>query len=222
VTTIGKSASFMAGGPLGLGGAATSASLPEPVIPQAPTLAKGAALDAKKRAEVKEVANEFEALFFNLVLKSMRDTVQKGGLIDGGNAESIYKSMLDDEYAKMMAAQRTTGLGDNVERYLLEAMGVAPAEARTAAPEADAAAADAPPPKAVARLEAALDGLTAGTAPGASAKALGLKAYKDQTPGGPLLGPALPATMDVGVSPQLQPSSSVPIPSSSSRSPKSL
>lgn len=56
------------------------------------------------RTTIKQAAEDFESLFLNIVLKSMRDTVQKSGLIDGGNAEEIYSSMLDDEYAKMMAA----------------------------------------------------------------------------------------------------------------------
>ena len=72
--------------------------------------------------QIKQSANDFESLFLNIVLKSMRDTVQKSGLLDGGNAEDIYKSMLDDEYTKMMAAQRNTGLADEIERFLLTAV----------------------------------------------------------------------------------------------------
>ena len=77
------------------------------------------------REEIKKVANEFESLFINLVLKSMRNTVQKSGLIDGGNAEEIYKSMLDDEYCKQMATQRTTGIADQIEDFMLRAQGLA-------------------------------------------------------------------------------------------------
>ncbi len=70
-------------------------------------------------AEIRKVAEEFESLFLGIVLKSMRDTVQKSGLIDGGNAEDIYRSMLDEEYSKMMAAQRHTGLADSIEASML-------------------------------------------------------------------------------------------------------
>ncbi len=75
------------------------------------------------REQIRKVANEFESLFLNLVLKSMRDTVPKNELMDGGNAEDIYKSMLDDEYSKMMAEQRSTGIADNIEEFLLRAQG---------------------------------------------------------------------------------------------------
>lgn len=75
------------------------------------------------RDEIRGVAEDFESLFLGIVLKSMRQTVQKSGLLDGGNAEEIYGSMLDDEYAKSMAAQRHTGIADNIEEFLLRSYG---------------------------------------------------------------------------------------------------
>lgn len=77
----------------------------------------------RDREDIRKVAEDFESLFLNIVLKSMRETVQKSGLLDGGNAEDIYRSMLDDEYAKMMAAQRHTGIADNIEEFLLRSSG---------------------------------------------------------------------------------------------------
>lgn len=89
--------------------------------------AKLSKIDSKigghSRDEVRGVAEDFESLFLGIVLKSMRDTVQKSGLLDGGNAEDIYASMLDDEYAKSMAAQRHTGIADNIEEFLLRSYG---------------------------------------------------------------------------------------------------
>ncbi len=83
---------------------------------------------ARDVAEIKKISDEFESMFLNLVMKSMRDTVQKSGLVDGGNAEDIYKSLLDDEYTKMMAQQRSTGIADNIEEFLLRAQaGMKPA-----------------------------------------------------------------------------------------------
>lgn len=73
------------------------------------------------RATIKQAAEDFESLFLGIVLKSMRDTVQKSGLVDGGNAEDIYRGMLDSEYSKMMAEQRNTGLADHIEVFLLKA-----------------------------------------------------------------------------------------------------
>lgn len=77
------------------------------------------AATTQKNAEIRQLSEEFEALFLGMVLKSMRDSVQKSGLIDGGNAENIYRSMLDDEYAKQMATQHHTGLADKIAEFLI-------------------------------------------------------------------------------------------------------
>lgn len=75
-------------------------------------------------AKIGKLANDFEAMFIEQMLKGMRSSIQKSKLIDGGNAEDIYTSMLDSEYAKNMASQRSTGLADMIERQLLTSMGV--------------------------------------------------------------------------------------------------
>lgn len=75
-------------------------------------------------AKVKELAKDFEAVFLEQMLRTMRSSVQKSGLVDGGNAEEIYRSMLDGEYAKLMAGQGTSGLSQMIERQLLQTMGV--------------------------------------------------------------------------------------------------
>jgi len=78
------------------------------------------------RAELRKISEDFESLFLGIVVKSMRQTVQKSGLLDGGNGEDIFSSMLDDEYAKMMAAERHTGIADNIEEFLLRSYGQRP------------------------------------------------------------------------------------------------
>lgn len=85
-----------------------------------PTLQPNGEVD---RQTLRKTAEDFESLFLNIVLKSMRNTVPKEGLISGGNAEEVYRSMLDDEYSKLMASQRHTGLADHIEKFLLDAYG---------------------------------------------------------------------------------------------------
>jgi peptidoglycan hydrolase FlgJ len=80
--------------------------------------------NAKDVEKVKKLASDFESMFMEQMLKSMRSSVQKSGLIDGGNAEDIYTSMLDSEYAKAMGGKGSNGIADMVERQLLESMGV--------------------------------------------------------------------------------------------------
>lgn len=79
-------------------------------------------LDAKlgmDEAEIRKVAQDFESLFLEIVLKSMRGTVSKSGLVDGGNGEEIFRSMLDGEYAKSMASQGTSGLADSIANQMM-------------------------------------------------------------------------------------------------------
>lgn len=70
-------------------------------------------------ASIHKSAQEFEALFTQIMLKSMRDSVHSGGLVDGGNGEDIFRSMLDTEYAKSMANTGQFGIASLVERQLL-------------------------------------------------------------------------------------------------------
>jgi flagellar protein FlgJ len=72
-----------------------------------------------EREAIKKAAADFEAVFLGIMMKSMRDSVQKSGLVDGGNSEDIYQSMLDTEYTKQMANQNFTGLSRAIEDQLL-------------------------------------------------------------------------------------------------------
>lgn len=74
----------------------------------------------KKR--LRQVSEDFEALMINQMLKEMRKTVNKSGLIDGGMAEQIFEDMLYDEYAKEFSKTKTFGLADiiynQMEKYV--------------------------------------------------------------------------------------------------------
>lgn len=81
--------------------------------------------DTKDASKIRKLAEEFESVFLETMITAMRKTVDKSGLIDGGNAEDIYRSMLDSEYAKLMSAQRSTGLANAIEGYMLGTQGKA-------------------------------------------------------------------------------------------------
>jgi len=65
---------------------------------------------------VKQVATQFEALFMQMVLKSMRDATMKSGLLDSSD-QQLYTSMLDEQLAQKIAAGGT-GLADVIARQL--------------------------------------------------------------------------------------------------------
>lgn len=75
-------------------------------------------LEARK-AQAREVARDFEALFTRAVLKSMRSTAMPE---DASNAMDIYYGMLDDEYAKAMS-ESNLGVGKMVYDWMMQTEG---------------------------------------------------------------------------------------------------
>jgi peptidoglycan hydrolase FlgJ len=69
-------------------------------------------------AALREATREFEAIFIEQMLKSMRQTVEKSGLMDGGMAEDIFEDMLYENYAKKMSQTANLGLGDMLYRQI--------------------------------------------------------------------------------------------------------
>ncbi len=54
----------------------------------------------KRDKTLYQACQDFEAIFTQLVFKEMRNSVQKGGLVDKGFGEEVFESMLDEEIAK--------------------------------------------------------------------------------------------------------------------------
>jgi Rod binding domain-containing protein len=69
----------------------------------------------KKRSEAEKVAEEFETMFMDMMVKSMRKTSQPE---DVSNAEDIYQGMLDSEYAKSMTATQSFGIKSQILQWL--------------------------------------------------------------------------------------------------------
>lgn len=72
--------------------------------------------ESRKAAGLKKAVSEFEALFVNNMLKTMRTTIHKSGLLGKGMGGDIYTSLFDWEISKEMASGGGLGLG----RMLLE------------------------------------------------------------------------------------------------------
>ncbi len=76
-------------------------------------------LESKQQlATLKKLSVEFEAVFLKEVVKAMRNTVPKNGYLNGGNAEEIYKSMMDDQMAQSMAENGSSGIAQAVYNKL--------------------------------------------------------------------------------------------------------
>lgn len=61
--------------------------------------------------KIKLLAKEFESVFLNQMLKTMRSTVQESGLVKKGPGEEMFTSMLDEETARNMAFTPGGGMG---------------------------------------------------------------------------------------------------------------
>lgn len=93
----------------------------------------GRSLDALKRqaqrdphGAVRKAAQQFEALFMQMVLKSMREAVAKSGMLDS-TAQQMYTDMLDQQLATKVAASGT-GLADTIAKQLTRHMQAGAAE----------------------------------------------------------------------------------------------
>ena len=76
--------------------------------------AKGKTDDARLR----EASNEFEAIFIQQMLKTMRKTSLESDLIKKSEGEKIFRSMLDEQYARLSAKSGSLGLGEMIYQQL--------------------------------------------------------------------------------------------------------
>ena len=75
--------------------------------------------DAKvdPNAKADEVSRQFEALFVNMLLKSMRKATQRSELFNSEAAKS-FESMFDQEIANKVSYADGIGLADTIKRQL--------------------------------------------------------------------------------------------------------
>jgi peptidoglycan hydrolase FlgJ len=95
------------------------------------SLRQRAAADPK--AAIREAAKQFESLFMQELLKSMRQSAQSTGMLDN-EATKLGSEMLDTQWSTKLSGQ-PGGLGDVIARQLERQMGMSPGPI----PKADAA-----------------------------------------------------------------------------------
>lgn len=76
------------------------------------------AMSDKDKKRLKEVCQDFESVFLNLMLQSMRATVPKSDLFGRSRGREIFESLLDQETSKNMAKAGGIGLADLVYKQL--------------------------------------------------------------------------------------------------------
>jgi Rod binding domain-containing protein len=90
----------------------TASLLARPSAVQAPHATANAAL-------AKKAATQFEGVFISEFLGQMFEGVPTDGPFGGGPGESMFRSLLLDEYGKQIASRGGFGLADAISRQLL-------------------------------------------------------------------------------------------------------
>lgn len=73
-----------------------------------------------KEERLKGACAQFESIFIQQLLKTMRESIPKSSLFDGGLSENIYTSMFDQEVSKKMAEGKGMGLAKGLYKQLAE------------------------------------------------------------------------------------------------------
>ncbi len=87
--------------------------------------AGGKVNDPAKLKQLKDAADQFESIFVNMMMKSMRGTVsategEDGGLFGNSIGEQMYTSMLDEQYSKIMSGSAGFGLAKQIVSQVAE------------------------------------------------------------------------------------------------------
>lgn len=75
---------------------------------------------SKQEKELKEACQNFEALFLNMMFKSMRNTIPKSEFMSDSFATDMYEDMLYEKFSEEAAKDRGIGLGDMLYKQLLK------------------------------------------------------------------------------------------------------
>ena len=70
-------------------------------------------------AKLRGVAQELESVFLAQMMETMFEGIRTDGPFGGGHGESVYRSLLLQEYSKVIAKHGGIGLADAVTRQLI-------------------------------------------------------------------------------------------------------
>jgi flagellar protein FlgJ len=83
-----------------------------------------ARFNTDRSAGIKAAAQEFEALFLQVLMKSMRETTSQDGLMES-DASRFFTGMLDEQRAKDISRTGTIGLAQVLEQQLTQNLALA-------------------------------------------------------------------------------------------------
>jgi len=74
----------------------------------------------QRQEKLKKACADFESLFLNYMLKSMRSSVPEGGISGKGEEGKMFQAMFDEKLADEIAGGGGLGLGEILLRQLGE------------------------------------------------------------------------------------------------------
>jgi len=83
--------------------------------------ALSAAIRSGDQAKAQAAAQDFEAFFLSQMMQPMFSGLSTEAPFGGGSAEATWRSLLVDEYGKLMAQNGGIGVADSVMRTMLAA-----------------------------------------------------------------------------------------------------
>ncbi len=98
-------------------------ALPGAPLPLA-TQARAQAPAQQVPAEIRQAAEEFEAVFLSEMLAPMFNSLSTDGLGGGGMGEEIFRPMLVERYADAISQAGGIGIADAVVREMLRMQGM--------------------------------------------------------------------------------------------------
>ncbi len=75
--------------------------------------------DISEDRTLRDAANDFEAIFVQQMLKTMRETSLDSNFIPKSEGEKYFRSMLDEHYSKLAAKSGSLGLGEMIYKQLI-------------------------------------------------------------------------------------------------------
>lgn len=97
------------------------ASLPAPQMPSINAQKDADALRAaaKSKDKVAKAAHDFEAVYMQQMLSHMWEGIETDGPFGGGHGEEVFRSMMIEQYGKMIADSGQTKIASTLQREML-------------------------------------------------------------------------------------------------------
>lgn len=74
--------------------------------------------DTSKERRLRQACADFEAIMLQQMMRMARESTPKGGLLGGGYAEDMFRSLQEQEMSKKMSQGRGMGFGELLYRQI--------------------------------------------------------------------------------------------------------